>query len=184
MVNKLDKRRCAYCFHFCDNISIWSKWNYLPLHGIFLLIRGLLYNCTKVFKFTSQTGIYCVHTWRNKETNSKSSLLDYYRNPLGNRARICRPFKEPKNRFQALRAVRQPYLSYRPDRLHRLAKSIPQNRFLDSINVYKYGLRVGAGVSKVQQPPRPPPPTTYTVTKLNKDDFALVSQFLHGYIQT
>ncbi len=36
--------------------------------------------------------------------------------------------------------VRQPYLSYRPARLHRLAKSIPQNRFLGSINIYKYGL--------------------------------------------
>ncbi len=36
--------------------------------------------------------------------------------------------------------VRQPYLSYRPDRLQTLAKSIPQNRFLGSINVYKYGL--------------------------------------------
>jgi hypothetical protein len=31
-------------------------------------------------------------------------------------------------------------LSYRPARLHRLAKSIPRNRFLGSINVYKYGL--------------------------------------------
>jgi hypothetical protein len=36
--------------------------------------------------------------------------------------------------------VRQPYLSYRPARLNRLAKSIPQNGFLGSINVYKYGL--------------------------------------------
>jgi hypothetical protein len=34
---------------------------------------------------------------------------------------------------------RQPYFSYRPVRLHRLAKSIPRNRFLGSINVYKYG---------------------------------------------
>ncbi len=36
--------------------------------------------------------------------------------------------------------VRQPYFSFRPDRLYRLAKSIPRNRFLGSINVYKYGL--------------------------------------------
>ncbi len=39
--------------------------------------------------------------------------------------------------------VRQPYFSYRPARVHRLAKSIPRNRFLGSINVYKYGLRAG-----------------------------------------
>jgi hypothetical protein len=36
--------------------------------------------------------------------------------------------------------VRQPYLPYRPARLHRLAESISPNRFLGSINVYKYGL--------------------------------------------
>ncbi len=36
--------------------------------------------------------------------------------------------------------VRQPYLSYWPDRPHKLAKSIPRNRFRGSINVYKYGL--------------------------------------------
>jgi hypothetical protein len=31
-------------------------------------------------------------------------------------------------------------LSYRPARLHRLAELMPWNRFLGSINVYKYGL--------------------------------------------
>ncbi len=36
--------------------------------------------------------------------------------------------------------VRQPYFSYRHARLHRLAESMPRNRFLGSINVYKYGL--------------------------------------------
>jgi hypothetical protein len=34
----------------------------------------------------------------------------------------------------------QLYLSYRPARLPRLAESVLQNRFPDSINVYKYGL--------------------------------------------
>ncbi len=68
------------------------------------------------------------------------------------RARICRPFKEPRARiwrsfketryrFSGWRAGTKPYLSYWPARQHRLAKSIPRNRFLGSINVYKYGLR-------------------------------------------
>ncbi len=39
--------------------------------------------------------------------------------------------------------VRQPYLSYRPARLHRLAESIHRNRFLGSLNVYKYEHWVG-----------------------------------------
>jgi hypothetical protein len=49
-------------------------------------------------------------------------------------------FKETRTRFQPGGPVRQPYFSYRPVGLHRLAKSIPRNRFLGSINVYKYGL--------------------------------------------
>jgi hypothetical protein len=42
-------------------------------------------------------------------------------------------------RFSAWRAGTKPYLSYWPARLHRLAKSIPRNRCLGSINFYKYG---------------------------------------------
>jgi hypothetical protein len=38
--------------------------------------------------------------------------------------------------------VRQHHLSYRHARLHRLAESVHRNRFLGSINVYKYGLRL------------------------------------------
>jgi hypothetical protein len=48
--------------------------------------------------------------------------------------------RSPGIDFQHSGPARQPYLSYRPARLHRLAKSIPWNRFLGSINVYKYGL--------------------------------------------
>ncbi len=55
---------------------------------------------------------------------------------FGNRARICRPFKDTRNRFPAW----QPYLSYRPARLHWLPESNPRTRFLGSINVYKYVL--------------------------------------------
>ncbi len=41
--------------------------------------------------------------------------------------------------------VQQPFLSYRPARVRRLAKSIPRNRFLGFITVYKYGLRANKG---------------------------------------
>ncbi len=50
--------------------------------------------------------------------------------------------RSPGIDFQPGGPVRQPYLSYRLARLHRLAESIPRNRFLGSINVYKYGLSV------------------------------------------
>jgi hypothetical protein len=39
--------------------------------------------------------------------------------------------------FQPGRRVRQPYLLYRPPRPHSMAESIPRNRFIGSINVYK-----------------------------------------------
>jgi hypothetical protein len=41
------------------------------------------------------------------------------------RARICKPYKEPGIDSQLGGSVRQPYLTYRPARLHRLAESIP-----------------------------------------------------------
>jgi hypothetical protein len=40
-----------------------------------------------------------------------------YKPKLDIRARICRPLKEPRNRFPAWRALRQPYLSCRPARI-------------------------------------------------------------------
>jgi hypothetical protein len=49
-------------------------------------------------------------------------------------------FRSPGIDFQPGGPVRKPYLSYLPAQLSRLAKSIPRNRFLGSINVYKYGL--------------------------------------------
>ncbi len=55
-------------------------------------------------------------------------------------SRICKPFKEPRNRFPACGPERQPYLTYR----HRLAVSIPWDRFPSSLNVYKYGLWAGS----------------------------------------
>ncbi len=58
--------------------------------------------------------------------------------PFYSRARICKPFKEPRNRFPAWQPVRQPYLSYRPAMLHIGWR----NRFLGSTHVYKYGLRL------------------------------------------
>jgi hypothetical protein len=50
-------------------------------------------------------------------------------------SRICRPFKEPRNRFPAWRTGTTTLLAYRPARLHRLAKSIPRIRFLGSITL-------------------------------------------------
>jgi hypothetical protein len=52
--------------------------------------------------------------------------------------------------------VRQPLLSYRSARLHRRAESSPRNRFLSSLNVYKYGLSCTHWLRETQQlPPSP-----------------------------
>ncbi len=55
-------------------------------------------------------------------------------------ARICEPFKASKNRFQAWRAVMITLFDVYWPRLFRLAESISWNRFLGSLNVYKFGL--------------------------------------------
>ncbi len=49
--------------------------------------------------------------------------------------------KEARNRFPAWRAGTATLFVVPATRLHRLAESMHQNRFLGSINVYKYGLR-------------------------------------------
>ncbi len=51
-------------------------------------------------------------------------------------------FRSPGIDSQSGGPLRQPYLSYRPAiyGLHRLAESVPRNRFLGSISDYKYGL--------------------------------------------
>ncbi len=72
-----------------------------------------------------------------KEINANRFFWDSHW--LEIRARICRSFKGTRYRFSAWRAGTKPYLSYWPARLHRLAKSIPRNRCLGSINFYKYG---------------------------------------------
>jgi len=90
-------------------------------------------------------GIYSQYFVKHSHLSSRKEK-DLWLNPRKwmnlNWARICRPFKEPRNRSQPGRPVGQPYLSYRSARLHRLAESIPRNRFLGSIPVYKPGLRM------------------------------------------
>jgi hypothetical protein len=51
--------------------------------------------------------------------------------------------RSPGTDSQPVGPLRQPYLTYRAARLHRLAESIPWNRFLDSLKFYKVGLRDG-----------------------------------------
>ncbi len=61
---------------------------------------------------------------------------------FGSRARISKPFKEPKESITSL-ACRYDNPIWRtgpPCRLHRPAESIPWNRFLGFFNVYKFGL--------------------------------------------
>jgi hypothetical protein len=69
---------------------------------------------------------------------------------LEKRKSVCRHSSEPEfvNNFlrsldiDSKESIQPAYvgLSYQPARLHRLAESIPWNRFLGSLNVYKYGL--------------------------------------------
>ncbi len=81
--------------------------------------------------------LICVHNGPIVSLPKPITLLNGKHKKI--RARICRSFKGTRYRFSAWRAGTKPYLSYWPARLHRLAKSIPRNRCLGSISVYKYG---------------------------------------------
>jgi hypothetical protein len=58
------------------------------------------------------------------------------------RARICKPFKEIRNRFPAWQAGTTTLFDVPAAKLHWLVESIPWNRILGSLNVYKYGLSI------------------------------------------
>ncbi len=74
-------------------------------------------------------------------TGSAWLLRRHVANVMHTGARICKPFREPKNRFPAWRTVTTTLLDVvRPVRLHRLEESIPRNQFLGSLNVCKFGL--------------------------------------------
>jgi hypothetical protein len=47
--------------------------------------------------------------------------------------------RSPEIDSQPCRPVRQPFLTYLPARIQRLAESIHWNRLLGSLNVYKFG---------------------------------------------
>ncbi len=56
-------------------------------------------------------------------------------------ARICKHFKEPRNRFPAWRAcTTTPFVVLTRTRTGYKGWQIPGNRFMGSLNVYKYGL--------------------------------------------
>ncbi len=59
--------------------------------------------------------------------------LPFSKNPFS-RARICKPCKEPRNRFTALRVGTTTLLAGPPSSID------PRNRFLGSLNIYKYRL--------------------------------------------
>jgi hypothetical protein len=64
-----------------------------------------------------------------------------FKKGLGQSPEFVNLLRSPRIDYQSGGQVRHPYLSYRPDRLHRLAELIPRNQFLGSLNVYKYGHR-------------------------------------------
>ncbi len=73
--------------------------------------------------------------------------------------------------------VRQPYKTYRLARLHRLAESVPWDRFLGSLSVYKFGLWAVVSGGKVLPRPHPPNPKTNRLMfrELYNDDVTLYS---------
>jgi hypothetical protein len=71
--------------------------------------------------------------------------------PPPNSTRIFKRLRSPE--INSKESIPPAYvgLSYRPARLHRLAEAIPWNRFLGTLNFYKYGLSTLFHVSVVER---------------------------------
>ncbi len=95
-----------------------------------------------------------IQTGNTKEENSGYVVFVWNINGSAESV-FVNPLRSPGIDSQPGGPVRQPYLSYRPATLHRLAESIPRHRFLVSLNVYKYGLgiRFGGGGGALLRPP-------------------------------
>ncbi len=79
------------------------------------------------------------------------------------RARICKPFKEPGIDSQSRGPVRQPYLLYRLNRLHRLAESIP---WLFKRLQIRAQATMASGIGSLESIPR-----LHNIKYEDKDDF-------------
>jgi hypothetical protein len=99
-----------------------------------------LSGCKNTFMAVFDQNIFLIIVFLTNFVWIRIGLVPVYSNRLriqqNTRARICRPFKEPRNRFPALRAGND----------NPICRAGPpgyigwRNRFLGAINVYKYGL--------------------------------------------
>ncbi len=86
--------------------------------------------------------IFC----RARLSNTKSAKSPHHLSSKASGERTSEPvfvdhLRSPVIDSQPGGPVRQPYFSYLPAEPHRLTELISRNRFLGSINEYKYGLR-------------------------------------------
>jgi hypothetical protein len=113
----------------------------------------LALNLLKIQKFTTIfpcffTGMLCFLSiclrnplMKKKTEEARNVVIKELNATLLFRARICEPSKEPRNRFPAWQAGMTTLFGvHRPATLHRLAESIPWNRFLGTLKFFKFGL--------------------------------------------
>jgi hypothetical protein len=111
------QKKVAPLSHIHNNFSSCWPWLYILLYIIILLLL----------------------TWTIPR-RGRNSFLETLQSPV-----FLNLFRSPG--IDSLGGpVRQPYLSYRLARRYWLAESVPRNRFLGSLNVYKYGLWIIAGI--------------------------------------
>jgi hypothetical protein len=83
----------------------------------------------------SRSIFYIFKLLRSQRIDFKEPILPGWPEP-----EFVNLLRSPRINYQPDGPVQQPYFSYRPAMLQRLAELKPRNRFLVSLNVYKYGL--------------------------------------------
>ncbi len=148
-------------------------WHVLPLQllNYFMLlhtyISGYWYICydqhasvyVVLFRNVQRLFLYvqCTKIWRRSGWEYEGAYMYMYTEPV-----FVNLVRSPGIDSHPCGPERQSHFSYRPARIHRLAESIPRNRFLGSLNVYKYGLCNSGTFSKSHQCPG-----TFSIQKMS-----------------
>ncbi len=102
---------------------IFAQWVFSEMQGGILYTHGA---------FCTRSKLLCGRNNPQVDSPTPVSVMLW--------VRICRPIKEPRNRFPSWRAGTPTLFDVPARRAHGLSESISWNRFQGSLNIYKFGL--------------------------------------------
>jgi hypothetical protein len=129
------------CTQHCISLT-YAAPSWAPLHPIWAKLHSKSYaapselSCTLLSSAAPFWAVLHPTELHLTQNEQRGTLKKNFPRPSQlSWARICKHLLEPRNRFPAWGPMRQPYLTYRPARLHRLAESIPGLHNTNSLKI-------------------------------------------------